>query len=1111
MPVPGLEEHPGLGGGMIVDQQRHTIKGAFRDARDVLVDVADLVRKRGGTRNVMPAPQSMFPQHIAAYSSSDVDGLKALYAASGTTPAQSSFIAAAAVGGGFRSHALTAGRRIGIPFRYGSALCFPQLQVGSIVPPLIMVAGSTFRRTSSTETLTSASISTVAGSAEVAIPVADAVKCDPGRIVVFGDTAATPDKVYVGRIVRRNAAGNRIWVDPPVPFGVVGLTSSSASDYLNETSSFFGGCMTGCSWQNRVIVGGVVTYVIGQSGSAALVPERMMWSILPTESALYPVTGAEEYLGLVQAMGQGFDADNFTDFPSLGSIVAFAPIGEELLLFGPERVERIVGNLSTIEGTAELVSDHDPLTTSVGCLAESTVRETPRGVVWAGQEGVFIYSGGPPKRLMDGIASYWHELQARDGFEIYGSALIGDEHYLLSTSDATLLLHLHTGGWVRVRDDLTVSSSMADPLDPSRVYASTWTDPAGGAPDAASTQVFRIDTLHEPRPENAIDHDGTIVEPYLETRAFPFGGGARLKETRRISGTVDLKGTDTTEGTITGLQSESVEPLELPNTGAEFGTTDGWLSSNATVTADSTTKRTGSYAIKAVTTAINGGVTYHAPGGYADSRTTMCCEVWAYITTAGTLTVTFGGDSLTATTTGEWLQFLLFDNPANGELTNLAVTITHSANAATFYVDDLDVTVLQPWEVFSDKTNIVTGAEAFRDSLNEWSTGKAGIKVVTPATSQTGIAYKQRGGGGLTIRKNEQATAHIWVRNDEANPTQTYTLLFGGVRLGDGTFADYGQVTISPGVEWQRYSVDFIPDDDDVDELAISVRVPTAVAKTFYVGGPRITLPDPEVAVAVIGGLGAEGDFGDGVALDTRFLTFDDDYEALTSPTLVAANEAGYVEPLAAAADVAVVYRGDDLLSTYGEVIVEYQRNHASDTVAALLSCYSADTHLFADVNSGGVASIRKKVGGGAYVTLANETMPTLTLGVTYWIRFVRRGSRLTLEHWTEDPALGGDVDPLVEHVLEEADAALFADPGRFGFRFLSGDTSLRILGFRCEPYDSLAIVTPDDSSPHGFMGSPRVITRAATLIYRQIGASAECGFGPVEFEYDLLRPGRRD
>jgi hypothetical protein len=1111
MPVPGLEEHPGLGGGMIVDQQRHTIKGAFRDGRDVLVDVADLVRRRGGTGHVMPTAQQLFPQHVAAYASSDVDGLRAIYAASGTTPAQSSFIAAAAPGGGFRSHALTAGRRLGRPFRYGSALCFPQMQVGSIVPPLIMVAGSTFRRTSSGENLTPASMATTSGSAEVTIPAADAVKCDPGRIVVLSDTAAAPDKIYVGRIVRRNAAGTRIWVDPPVPFTAATLTGATSSDYLNETSSFFAGCVCGCSWQNRVIVGGVVTYVIGQSGSAALVPERMMWSILPTESALYPVTGAEEYLGLVQAMGQGFDEENFSDFPSLGSIVALAPIGEELLLFGPERVERIVGNLVTIEGTAELIADHDPLTTSVGCLAESTVQETPRGVVWASRDGVFLYDGGAPKHLMDGMASYWHELQGRDGFEIYGSALVGDDHYLLSTSDATLLLHLHTGGWVRVRDDLTVSSSMADPLDPSRVYASSWTDPDGGAPDASAAQVFRLDSMLAPSPENAIDHDGTIIEPYLETRAYSFGGGARLKETRRISGTVDLKGTDTTEGTITGLQSESVEPLELPNTGAEFGTTDGWLASNATVTADSTTKRSGSYAIKAVTTATNGGVTYHAPGGYADSRTTLCCEVWVYITTAGTLTVAFGGDSVAATTTGEWLQILLFDNPANGELTDLAVTITHSANAATFYVDDLDITVLQPWEVFSDKTNIVTGAEAFRDSLNEWSTGKAGIKVVTPATSQTGIAYKQRG-GGLVIRKNDAATAHIWVRNDDANPSQTYTLLFGGVRVGDGTFSDYGQATISPGVEWQRYSVDFTPDEDDVEELAISVRVPTAVAATFYVGGPRITLPDPEVAVAVIGGLDAEGDDGDGVALDTRFERFDDDYEQLTNNGEIESSGDGYLHFLSADGNV-VAYRRDDALAVSGEVIVAYTPAHADDRVAALLNIYDANNHLFLEAKGGGVASIRKLVNGGSYVVLENATEAELTLGVTYWLRAVRRGLLLVLEHWTEDPALGGEVEPLVEYALTEADAALFDEPGRFGFRAIPGaeGSGLRIESFRCEPYDSLARVTPNDSSPHGFMGSPRVVTRAATLIYRQFGCAAECDFGPIEFEYDLLRPGRRD
>jgi hypothetical protein len=1108
MPVPGLEEHPGLGGGMIVDQQRHTIRGAFRDGRDVLVDVADLVRRRGGTGYVMPTAQQLFPQHIAAYASGDVDGLRALYAAGGPTPSSDAFIAAAAVGGGFRSHALAA-RRLGRPFRYGSALCWPQMQVGEIVPPLIMVAGSTFRRTSSGENLTPASMATTAGSAEVTIPAADAAKCDPGRIVVLSDSAATPDKIYVGRIVRRNAAGTRIWVDPPVPFTAATLTGATASDYLNEASSFLGGAVCGCSWQGRVLVGGVVTYVIGQAGSAALVPERMMWSILPTESALYPGTGAEEYLGLVQPMGQGFDEQNFSDFPSIGSIVALAPIGEELLLFGPERVERIVGNLVTIEGTAELVADHDPLTTSVGCLAEGTVQETPGGVVWAAPDGVFRYRGRAPEELMDGLSSYWHELQGRDGFQVYGSALVGDDHYLLSTSDANLLLNLRSGGWVRVRDDLSVSSSMADPRNPSRVYASSWTDPDAAVPDASTEQVFRLDSILAPAPENALDHDGEAVEPFLETKAYAMGGGARLKETKRFTPTVDVRGT--AAGTIIGLQSDGVEPLELPNAGAELGTTDGWLATNATVTADDATVRTGRYSIKAVTTAINGGVSYPVPGGYADSRTALCVEVWVNIGTAGTLTIAFGADSVAVTTTSEWLQILLFDNPADGNLTDLAVTITHSANGAEFRVDDLAVTVLQPWEVFSDKTNIITGAVAYRDSLNEWSSGQAGIRVETPSTAQTGIAYKLRGRGPV-LRKNATYTAHIWVRNDEANATQDYELLFGGVRLGDDTFADYGQVTIEPGVAWQRYSVDFTPDDDDVDELAISVRVPTAVAAIFYVGGPRVTFPDPEVAVAAIGGLEAEGDDGDGVANDETFDTFDDAYEQLTNTGQIVANAAGYLEFTTTAGNV-VAYRAGGVLARDGEAIVAYTPAFADDRVAALLDVYDANTHLFLEAAGGGVASVRKLVNGGAYVVMDNAAQADLTLGVTYWLRAVRRRNLLILEHWTEDPALGGEVEPLIEYELTSAEAAIFAEPGRFGFRAIpsASGTGLRIESFRCEPYDSVGRVEADPSSPVSVMGSPRILTRATTLVFRTFGAPAECSFGPVSIEYDLLRVGRRD
>jgi hypothetical protein len=104
---------------------------------------------------------------------------------------------------------------------------------------------------------------------------------------------------------------------------------------------------------------------------------------------------------------------------------------------------------------------------------------------------------------------------------------------------------------------------------------------------------------------------------------------------------------------------------------------------------------------------------------------------------------------------------------------------------------------------------------------------------------------------------------------------------------------------------------------------------------------------------------------------------------------------------------------------------------------------------------------------------------------------------------------LGGDVDPIVEHYLSDADAAVFADKGRLGFRFQPGDTTMRVKGFRCEPYGNVAIAGSDPSAPIGVRGDMHVQTRAATVCYRTIGASSECEFGAIDLHFNPLNPSR--
>jgi hypothetical protein len=1108
-----VESHGGLGGGMVHDQPRHLIQDGFFDARDVLVDKPGLVRKRGGTRTIMPIEERTFPEHVGYYGSGDTDKMRALYAAASQNAHSDPFIAAAAVGASFRKHTLTALTQTGRPFRYGQTICFPQFIPNTSCPPLLAVAGSTFRRTTNLETLTAASMAVTATSAEVVIPVADAEKAQPGRIIYFTDAATTPFLSYFGRIVRRNAAGTRIYVDPPVPFTDGALADASVMDYYAVSGSqvFVAGARVGCSFQNRVVLGGITTTGTG----SPLVPERLVWSVLPGETTTLTAGGnTQTWHGLVQISGAGFDTDNYLNLPHLVSIVAVVPAGpSELLVFGPQGADRITGTLQTLG--ADVATDAigevsaTPLSGSVGCISDRMVQETPFGVVWAAQDGIYLYDGNQMRNVMDRrIQTFWSELQGRDEFEVYGSALVRGDHYIVSTSDATLMLNVRTGGWTRLRDDLTITSATSDPLNPSRIYASNWTDPEGALPDVSNDQMFRLDTIMQPTGSNAVDHDGVAIEPYLETRAYHMGDPARLKRLRRLVAMVDLKSAALDEaGTLTGLNNDAQALLDLPNLDAEFGSTDHWRATGATastVTAATAAKNSGAYSIKVVTGATGGGVSYDFPGMISNANCEIAIEAYVYLSSAGTLTLDFGGTTTTTAVTGAWTRLAVTEFPGAVNVLNYAIAFTHSATGATFYVDDVKAAVLMPWESNASTNGLVSGATALLDSTTAPLGLEQSLRVTSAdATANTGIAHKTL---RLPAEENETLTGRIWLKNDAGNPSQSWQLRVGGVNI-DTLSSESTAATVTPTEEWARFEVEHVAT-HKLKDLFVCVRKTSTTSATVNVALATITTADPECDVAVIGGFVAEGDYGDGSQEDIDFSELTTAYEGILNGSTVSVS-GGALVPSSTSAK-AFAFRKGFATSRDGEATVTYVPGHASDRMAILVTVLDANNYLFLEANGAGIASIQK-VEGGSFTNLTDPaTSPAAeTLGVQYWLRGVRRGRLLTVEHWTSDPALGGDVDPIVEHYLSDADAAVFADKGRLGFRFQPGDTTMRVKGFRCEPYGNVAIAGSDPSAPIGVRGDMHVQTRAATVCYRTIGASSECEFGAIDLHFNPLNPSR--
>jgi hypothetical protein len=1103
LPRPSLTAYP-VRGGMVRDVARHMIDPGVYDAADVIVDIDGKIRKRGGSLPVLGMSAQRFPTQIATILQESAGQGAALiglqHGAAGTGIYRLPLGGAAMQEYAFSAAGGSSGE-YGRPFTYQDVLVVP---VWSRLPaassPLQAYGASMNTRTPAN---TSASVACTSGDAQLTLAAADVAAISLGDFIFFENTAITFN--YRGYVT--SISGSTTVMVTPAPGFTSGagsnqglaITTSGAkiAGYLGAISS----ARTGCAFQNRVVLGGV--RILGNAGVPQSKPSRVVWSALPTETVTLSGT---VHTGLVQINPEGYTANSFLDLPEVQIIRALAPIGpSQLLILGSDQILRLTGTLVTLTTPGQsLPLDVQPISTSVGCLSDRSVQETPFGVVWAYRDGVYRYDGSRLENLMSGrIQTLWDQMQRTSGFAICGSAVVRGDQYLISTTVGGLLCDLRSGSWTRYTGTAFTGSAV-DPRDPKIVYACKYIDPASAtAPASTRDQLFDLGQLVSPTPSNARDHDGSMVQAAVTTRAMAPAGVDRRCRFRNVVANADIKAVNAQpNGNVLGLNCDAERELYLPNNGAEFGTTDWWrpFANGATtlpgISAVTTQARTGSYSMSVVTAAATGaddGVIYDLPGGRSDGNTIYSVEVWVYLTTAGTVTLTCNSTTATTTTTSAWTQLQVSTRPSSGA-TNLTVQISHSANSATFYVDDLHVSVLQPVQDRDGAVLLANGSAVHRDTQNARS-GSAGFKVVCSGNANEGIAYFARG----TYRANTTYTFGVWAKTVSGSTV-------GG--LACGVTGDTATAAITLTSVYKKFTLAWTPTADRTDPEFV-VRITAAASATFACDDFQVVGADPQLDISVVGGIEAEGDWSDGTANDETFANFDVDYDFATGSGTLSVS-GGQLVPSSTALKVLLYKRGAGAVkSRDGETVMSYTPGHASDRLVCCLDMYDNANYLFFEANGGGLFSIRKVV-AGVTSTLNSTAAPTITLGVQYWLVARRENTLLTIEHWTTDPALGGSASMTLTWNLSAADAAIFANPGQFGMRITPGDTALRIDAFRCTPYSNATTVASGNDQPTLQRGDMNLMSEAATVVYRSFGDASEVELQDVQLRADLLRVGRR-
>jgi hypothetical protein len=210
--------------------------------------------------------------------------------------------------------------------------------------------------------------------------------------------------------------------------------------------------LAACSHQNRIVVAPDRTWSLPNPSATFATASRtestvISWSAISGEPGTASSTGADGILPLQVA---GWPRAQSITLDTAGIVSLVSMDANNLMVLCSDKTFMISGTLGTIlPGGGVNTSSFNIRTVaqSVGCIDNNTVQRTPVGVMFAGQDGVYVTDGTSFRNTMENrIQIKWNTIIdeiAEKSLAITGSAVIGGTHYVIFTQSKNFICDLY--------------------------------------------------------------------------------------------------------------------------------------------------------------------------------------------------------------------------------------------------------------------------------------------------------------------------------------------------------------------------------------------------------------------------------------------------------------------------------------------------------------------------------------------------------------------------------------------------------------------------------------------------------------------------------------------
>ena len=237
-----------------------------------------------------------------------------------------------------------------------------------------------------------------------------------------------------------------------IPQSVSPLYAAGAFPPTEEPIVMPNRVIASCAHQNRIVVApdslitfanpSVTVYTGTQTGATVI-----SWSAISGEPATASSTGAD---GILPLQVGGWPKGQSVTLDTSGIVSLVSMDANNLMVLCSDKTFMLSGTLGTVLPAGGVNTSSFNIRTvaqAVGCISNNTVQRTPVGVMFAGQDGVYVTDGASFRNTMENkIQIKWNayvDSITASSLPITGSAIIGGTHYVIFTQGTNFICDLY--------------------------------------------------------------------------------------------------------------------------------------------------------------------------------------------------------------------------------------------------------------------------------------------------------------------------------------------------------------------------------------------------------------------------------------------------------------------------------------------------------------------------------------------------------------------------------------------------------------------------------------------------------------------------------------------